>query len=91
MSHSINQEQVDFAQHVRTTCHRLNNFLTILQCQHEHLAGLPSSQLEPELAVVLQDLEPLVDTAASDVLELSKQCRDFLEGVIHPDTSQKLD
>lgn len=91
MSHSINQEQVDFAQHVRTTCHRLNNFLTILQCQHEHLAGLPSSQLEPELAVVLQDLEPLVDTAANDVLELSKQCRDFLDGVTHTETTQKLD
>ncbi|QDT25156.1 hypothetical protein Enr10x_04510 [Gimesia panareensis] len=91
MTRSFHQEHVEFAQHVRTTCHRLNNFLTILQCQHEHLAGLPSSQLEPELAVALQDLEPLVDTAANDVLELSKQCRDFLEGVKQPGTSQKLD
>lgn len=91
MTHSYQQEHVEFAQHVRSTCHRLNNFLTILQCQHEHLGGIPSSELETELAVVLRDLEPLVDTAANDVLELSKQCRDFLEGVTHPGTSQKLD
>jgi hypothetical protein len=91
MTNSFPQEPAELAQHVRTTCHRLNNFLTILQCQHEHLAGLPSSQLEPELTVVLQDLGPLVDTAANDVLELSKKCRDYLEGVTHPGTSQKLD
>lgn len=85
------QEQLEFAQYVRTTCHRLNNFFTILQCQHGNMESLSSSKLDSELAAILRDLEPLIDTATNDVLELSKECRSFMEGAAQPETHQNSD
>ncbi|QDT91432.1 hypothetical protein Pan161_30890 [Gimesia algae] len=79
MGQISHQDSFDFAQDVRTTCHRLNNFLTILQCQHDYLGGLSSSEIESELAGVLRDLVPPIESATSDVLALSKKCRDILE------------
>ena len=79
MGQISHQDCFDFAQDVRTTCHRLNNFLTILQCQHDYLNGLSSSEIESELAGVLRDLVPPIESATSDVLELSKKCRKILE------------
>ncbi|EDL58608.1 hypothetical protein PM8797T_07257 [Gimesia maris DSM 8797] len=77
------QDCFEFVQDVRTTCHQLNNFLTILQCQHDYLSGLSSGEIESELAGVLRDLVPPIESATSDVLELSKKCRDFLEEQKH--------
>lgn len=80
MAQSFQQDHFEFAQDVRTTCHRLNNFLTILQCQHDYLGALPSKNIESELAGILKELDPLVESVTSDVHELSKKCREILEG-----------
>ncbi len=80
MTESFQQDHIEFAQSVRKTCHRLNNFLTVLQCQSEFLAALPSEETHPETSDILKDLDPLIDSATDDVHELSKKCRAFLEG-----------
>ena len=80
MPETFHPEHIEFAQSVRTTCHRLNNFLTVLHCQSEYLAALPSNEKQSETAEILKDLDPLIDSATEDVHELSKKCRDFLEG-----------
>ena len=80
MAQSFHQDHFEFAQDVRTTCHRLNNFLTILQCQHDCLGALPSNNIQSELAGILKELDPLVESVTSDVLELSKKSREILEG-----------
>lgn len=80
MAESLKQDQAEFAQDVRTTCHRLNNFLTILQCQHDILGSLPSQNLEAEVAEIVKTLDPLVEDVTNDVQALSRKCRDILEG-----------
>jgi hypothetical protein len=80
MAQSFPQNHLEFAHDVRKTCHDLNNFLMILQCQHEYLGALPSAEIESELAGVLTELGPLVEATAKDVHELSKKCREILEG-----------
>ncbi len=80
MAESYHPDPIEFGQNVRTTCHRLNNFLTVLQCQSEFLAALPSNETPSEMAGILKDLDPLIESATNDVHELSKKCRDFLEG-----------
>lgn len=80
MAQSFHQDPFEFAQEVRTTCHRLNNFLTILQCQHDCLGTLPLKNIESELASILKELDPLVEDVTNDVHVLSKKCRDILEG-----------
>jgi len=37
MNESFQPDHIEFAQSVRTACHRLNNFLTVLQCQRDYL------------------------------------------------------
>lgn len=78
MVSSFQQDQIEFAQDVRTTCHQLNNFLTILQCQHDFMKDLPSEKIESELAAILKELDPLVEETTSQVLELSKKSREVL-------------
>tara|TARA_R110002095_G_scaffold149662_1_gene129374 strand:- start:4456 stop:4704 length:249 start_codon:yes stop_codon:yes gene_type:complete len=81
MAQPFHQNYFEFAQDVRKTCHDLNNFLMILQCQHEYLGVLPSNEIESELAGVLRELGPLVESTAKDVHELSIKCREILEGI----------
>ncbi|MFK7777697.1 MAG: hypothetical protein QM501_06195 [Gimesia sp.] len=79
MIESFQPDHIEFAQDVRTTCHRLNNFLTVLQCQRDFLAELTSNETHSEIAGILKDLDPLIESTTEDVHELSKKCRAFLE------------
>lgn len=81
MNEPVQPDHIEFAQSVKSTCHRLNNFLTVLQCQRDLLEGISSSEIHSEKASILRDLDPLIESATGDVHELSKKCRDFLEGV----------
>lgn len=79
MAQSFQQDHFEFAQDVRKTCHKINNFLTILQCQHEFLGVLSSENVE--LAGVIKELGPLVEGTARDVHELSKNAENYLKGL----------
>jgi|GEM_PF-1856754 len=81
MAQPFQQDHFEFAQDVRKTCHKINNFLTILQCQHEFLGVLPSKNIEAEIAEVLKELGPLVEGTARDVLSLSENTEKFLKGL----------
>ncbi|QDT99845.1 hypothetical protein [Gimesia aquarii] len=80
MTQTHQADDFEFAQEVRKTCHQLNNFLTVLRCQHDYLGVLPSAEIKAELVSVLKDLDPLVESAASQIRELSTKCNTLLEG-----------
>lgn len=80
MTQTHQANDFEFAQEVRKTCHQLNNFLTVLRCQHDYLGVLPSDKIQAELVGVLKDLDPLVDAATSQIRELSTKSNTLLEG-----------